>query len=298
MCGKDAISDAEQITIYNSNSDTMPHNHDFIEIVYFKEGIGVHSIDGENLDIHSGCICIINTGVSHSYKINNSQDDKSIVVKNCIFYSSFLGDEFRPNRFIQDFWNKVFKGNQRPPKKNFIQIDRDYNRDYETMFNMIEYEIRAKKVNYLDIIRNDLINILIRLFRDHLENVEKPEISSANGELMEKAIKYISEHYNSPLTVAACSKNIGFSTAYFNRLFKIYTKSTFRKYLQKLRCEKACILLRETDMSIQSISAEVGYNDPKQFYLLFKKFIGTTPNNYRGLTIGMKNTTPPPQNKR
>lgn len=282
MSGKDAILDNERITIYNSALDTQPHQHDFIEIVYFKEGVGVHEIGDEKLDICSGCICLMNTGVKHYYHINNDAEDKAIVVKNCIFYADFLGDgTFRPGHFIQDFWNAHFKDLGEAPQGNFIQINKDFNRDYSTLFNMIEYEIRTKKTNYLEVCKNCLNNILFKIFRDHLEASEKPQISTSNVELIEKALEYIAQRYNEPITVAECAKYTGFSPVYFNRLFKLYTKYTFRKYLQKLRCEKACALLRETGLSIQSICMEVGYSDFKQFYVLFKKYIGTTPKNYR-----------------
>ncbi len=303
MRGRDAILDNENITVYNSNKDTSLHKHDFIELVYFKEGIGTHTINGDELDISSGSLCLINTGVSHSYQINDARKDKEISVKNCIFYPSFLGEEYHSDTFIQDFWKKAFKGEGPVPERNFIQINNDYNRDYATLFNMIEYEIRTKKANYLDVIRNCLECILIRLFRDYLEDTSKPQISPINGELIEKALDYINLHYNEPLTIAQCAKYTGFSSVYFSRLFKAYTKYTFRTYLQRLRCEKACTLLLKTELSIQSICMEVGYSDFKQFYLLFKKYVGMTPKVYRntipthnkeqlGLHNGLKNSTP------
>ncbi|MBQ8319790.1 MAG: helix-turn-helix transcriptional regulator [Clostridia bacterium] len=281
MTGKDTILDEEKITIYNSNLDTLPHQHDFVEIVYFKEGVGSHVIEGETFEIGSGCICLINTSVQHYYRINDTLSGKGISVKNCIFYADFLGENISSEHFIQDFWEYVFQGAIPAPSANFLQINKDYNRDYSTLLSMIEYEIRTKKANYLEVIKNCLSNILIRMFRDHLESSEKPQLSTMNSELIERALEYIDSRYNEDITVAECAKYTGFSPAYFNRLFKAYTKYTFRKYLQKLRCEKACALLRNTDMSIQSVCGEVGYSDFKQFYLLFKKYIGTTPKNYR-----------------
>ena len=283
MFGKETILDEEKITVYNSCHDTTPHKHDFVELVYFKEGVGVHTINGETLDIASGSVCLINTGVLHSYKINEAdlQEHKAIVVTNCIFYPSFLSEAYQSDTFIQDVWKDIFHGTEKTPERNFIQIDKDYNRDYATLFSMIEYEIRTKKSNYLDVIRNCLKTILIRIFRDYLEDTSLPQLSPINGKLIEKALDYIKAHYNEALTIVELAKYTGFSSVYFSRLFKQYTKYTFRTYLQKLRCEKACVLLRETEMSIQSICMEVGYSDFKQFYLLFKKYVGTTPRHYR-----------------
>lgn len=64
-------------------------------------------------------------------------------------------------------------------------------------------------------------------------------------------------------------------------LLKLYTGMTFNKFLQKTRCELAGKMLQDTDKTIPVICEEVGYNDLKHFFSLFKKYMGTTPYNYR-----------------
>lgn len=52
-------------------------------------------------------------------------------------------------------------------------------------------------------------------------------------------------------------------------------------YLTLLRIERAKELLRETDLSVKEISGAVGYFDVPGFVRRFKKYIGTTPAQYR-----------------
>ena len=293
MHGTDGILENEGIAIFNSDNDTSFHKHDFIELVYFKEGIGTHSINGETFDISSGSLCLINAEVQHSYQINDTKKDKGIVVKNCIFYPSFLGNQYHSATFIQEFWKNEFAPDKVAPERNFIQISSDYNRDYATLFSIIEYELRGKKANYLQVIRSCLQIMLLRLFRDYVGHSEKLPISLVNAELIEKAIEFINKHYNEPLTVAKLADYTGFSSVYFSRLFKAYTNYTFRTYLQKLRCKKACELLLTTELSVQAVCMEVGYTDFKQFYFLFKKYIGTTPKAYRMTMYKAGKTTLP-----
>jgi len=40
-------------------------------------------------------------------------------------------------------------------------------------------------------------------------------------------------------------------------------------------------LLKETTLSIEAISHRVGYEDKKQFYKIFKKYMGITPSKVR-----------------
>ena len=56
---------------------------------------------------------------------------------------------------------------------------------------------------------------------------------------------------------------------------------TFGNYIAKKRCEKAALMLKETALQIQEISAYVGYPDNNYFIKVFKKMYNTTPSEYR-----------------
>ena len=56
---------------------------------------------------------------------------------------------------------------------------------------------------------------------------------------------------------------------------------TVSDYLQKLRCEQASRLLRQTNTPVSEISAYVGYPDNNYFVKVFKKQYGMTPSAYR-----------------
>lgn len=45
--------------------------------------------------------------------------------------------------------------------------------------------------------------------------------------------------------------------------------------------DEACIMLRDTDMTIDEIVYAVGFGDVPYFYKLFKKINGCTPVKYR-----------------
>ena len=58
---------------------------------------------------------------------------------------------------------------------------------------------------------------------------------------------------------------------------------TFRAYLQKMRIEKSCELLRKSDLPVSEIAETVGYSDMKFFNSIFKKTLHMTPGEYRKL---------------
>jgi AraC family transcriptional regulator, arabinose operon regulatory protein len=53
------------------------------------------------------------------------------------------------------------------------------------------------------------------------------------------------------------------------------------QYLTRLRCQHACALLVEGDLSIKEIAARVGIHDPYAFSRTFKRHTGLSPRNWR-----------------
>lgn len=56
---------------------------------------------------------------------------------------------------------------------------------------------------------------------------------------------------------------------------------SYRKYLQKIRMERAAELLTDTSMTIAEISAYVGFQDYFYFIKAFKSWHMISPGQYR-----------------
>ncbi|HSG63425.1 MAG TPA: helix-turn-helix domain-containing protein, partial [Gammaproteobacteria bacterium] len=67
----------------------------------------------------------------------------------------------------------------------------------------------------------------------------------------------------------------------FKRRFKAATGSTLIERLQSLRIEEAKRLLETSDMAVDNVSYEVGYEDASFFRRLFKRLTGLSPAQYR-----------------
>ena len=59
--------------------------------------------------------------------------------------------------------------------------------------------------------------------------------------------------------------------------------TTIRVYVNALRVTKAKQLLRFSDMRMEEIGCEVGFEDPNYFSRMFKKVEGMSPSEYRKL---------------
>ena len=69
----------------------------------------------------------------------------------------------------------------------------------------------------------------------------------------------------------------------FTRRFKTATGIRATQYWQQLRIETAKDLLSSSNLSIQEIAIQVGYQDQGHFTRLFKQSLSLTPKDYRAM---------------
>ena len=96
-----------------------------------------------------------------------------------------------------------------------------------------------------------------------------------------RAKEFIDRHYMKPICLSEISKNSFFSTYHFIRLFKKAFHTTPHQYLIKRRIEKAKQLASGHDLSITTICYSIGFASPGSFSLLFKKYTGYSPLEYK-----------------
>ena len=73
----------------------------------------------------------------------------------------------------------------------------------------------------------------------------------------------------------------GMSVNAYARLFKDQTGFSPRKYLSRMRVEKACNLLHHSQLSIEQIAADCGFSDRYYFTRVFTKTMKASPGAYR-----------------
>ena len=66
-----------------------------------------------------------------------------------------------------------------------------------------------------------------------------------------------------------------------SELFKKEMGVTLNDYINNLRVIHACEYLRFSNYSMGEISERCGFSDQNYFTKVFKKFLNTTPSNYR-----------------
>jgi AraC-like DNA-binding protein len=93
---------------------------------------------------------------------------------------------------------------------------------------------------------------------------------------------YLHAHVDRPLELSDMASHACLSPYHFHRLFKAIHDLTPHQYLRRLRLERACRLLRDSDMPVTRIALAVGFESPASFSRCFAAVWGMAPSAYRG----------------
>lgn len=94
-------------------------------------------------------------------------------------------------------------------------------------------------------------------------------------------VEYINNHINEEMYLKKLSEISNFSEYHFHRIFKAYKRETLGTYISRIRIERAAILLKYSETSIENIALSVGYENPSAFSRAFKLFFKVPPIEYR-----------------
>lgn len=95
------------------------------------------------------------------------------------------------------------------------------------------------------------------------------------------AQRYIREHLDQSLTLVSVAKQVGLSSHYLSRLFRIETGSSFNDYVTQQRMEKAIGLLQNTTMRVYEVGNAVGIPSYRYFTATFRQYTGVSPTFYK-----------------
>jgi transcriptional regulator GlxA family with amidase domain len=93
--------------------------------------------------------------------------------------------------------------------------------------------------------------------------------------------EWIADHFRDRSPVAGMVQAAGLPERSFKRRFRRATGLAPLEYVQTLRLEEAKSLLERTELPVEAIAEEVGYEDAAFFGRLFRTRVGLTPAKYR-----------------
>lgn len=126
---------------------------------------------------------------------------------------------------------------------------------------------------------NKMKESILEIAQKVLERINSRKNSN---KIIEQSLKYIEQNYCNDLSLEKVAGSVFINPRYYCLLFKQTMGINFVDYLNKLRIENACELLKDVRLKTYEIAYKVGYSNYKYFCQIFKKYKGISPTQYRG----------------
>lgn len=272
----------EKHSIYMSKSiypiGFPEHLHEFLEIVYVTNGSGVHRINTRDYPALKGDVFLINIHMSHTF-ITTSSDFQMIT---CVFLPETIDEQLIHSENAVDILKLLlFKPFYGLPEDFLLNINlQNKKNEFDAILEDMWEEYQNRQKGYEGILQSYLVVLLTKIFR-LASCSHEDQYSPIKKELVETAIHYLEQNYSKPLRLDEIARQVLLSPQYFASIFKSQTGLSLTDYIHKIRILEACRLLRDAGKSVQEVMREVGYQDSKFFYEIFKRYTGNTPGSYR-----------------
>lgn len=92
---------------------------------------------------------------------------------------------------------------------------------------------------------------------------------------------YIHSHYTENFTVETLAAHCGMSEATYRRQFKRLTGTSPVKYINRLKIDVACKMLRHDELPPREVCDFLNFYSLPYFYKVFKETLGCTPIQYK-----------------
>lgn len=123
-----------------------------------------------------------------------------------------------------------------------------------------------------------LVRPLVHMCELYYEN-HKAELMGDS--LIFNIIEYVNKNHTQNITRESLSKKFNYSISSISHKFTTQVGMNLTQYIEKLRIEDAKSLLVQTDLQITEMALLLGFCNCGHFSSVFKKNIGSSPNQYR-----------------
>lgn len=257
---------------------TIWHYHPEVELHYLIKGEGVRFI-GDHIDhFRQDDMVLLGSNLPHTWKCHELQEGESHVEALVLhFHPECLGKEFLTVSETQDISRLI------QLSKNGLIIHGDTKeRVREQMEAMKDTQGLEKLIHLLTIFRvlaySQEYNVLSNSFAPN-------KLHKIDESRMDKVFSYSLKNFKEKISIEDVATLCNLSSTSFCRYFKTITNKSYFDFLTEVRLNHACRLILDSDLTMQHIAIESGFENTSNFYRHFKNFKATTPTEYRKLLV-------------
>lgn len=250
------------------------HSHDYVEVIYMCRGKTTHIIDGETVELKEGELLFLCQSAKQEI-LPAGEDDIAV---NFIILPEFFDRTLQMVenrdaplcRFVVD----CLKNNGGGLKYLYFKVS-----DLPTVQNLVENLIWTLIYNKESSgsINQYTMGLLILQLINHTDRL----VSKDDDEkLIVRVLSYIEENYKEG-SLSQLSQILHYDFSALSREIKTRTGKNYTDIVQEKRLSKACMLLKNTNLSVDMVAEQTGYKNVSFFHRLFKSRYGVSPRKYR-----------------
>lgn len=134
----------------------------------------------------------------------------------------------------------------------------------------------SKRIKKLQV--QELVAELVRMC---VGAAEEANVSGNNMSHIAAALEYVAQNYSQEIRVSDLADICGMSETHFRRVFQSYVNMTPMDYVNLSRIQKACELLKKSDLSMDMVAARCGFATTSTFNRNFRKFLNISPYQWK-----------------
>jgi AraC-like DNA-binding protein len=259
---------------YITDASGIWHFHPEYELVLNIKSNGTRII-GDSVELFDHMDMVLIAGnIPHSW--NYYMSEKVLPEKHGImvhFRQSSLGNEFLSQHEMHNVRELLMQA-----ERGIGFSVEDAKMAHKNLADMVNNKGIDKMIDFFNVLRI-MCNSSKKVFLCS-ENY-KQAYDERGNKAMADVYTYIRENYNKEISLEKISKITHMTPVTFSRFFKKNCSAGFVEYLNRVRTNKACYLLRETDFQIHNIAVECGFASISNFNKQFRKTEGISPRDYR-----------------
>jgi AraC-like DNA-binding protein len=105
--------------------------------------------------------------------------------------------------------------------------------------------------------------------------------NSAASDTIKQVLGFLMKNIAEDVHLSDVARYFGMSESIFSRFFKRNTGHGFVHYVNRVRINRACDLLTQTEKPVTELCFETGFNNISNFNRQFRKLCGLSPSEYR-----------------
>ena len=151
---------------------------------------------------------------------------------------------------------------------------------FKTLWKMFTIEMQSNDNLQIDMLQMMLKRYLILCTRLYKSKAHYPNEKS-NSNIIREYNFLVEQHFKTKHSVAEYSELLNKSSKTISNIFSKIGSKTPLQYIQERKMLEARRLLRRSNMQIQEIAYEIGYDDIQAFSRFFKKQEGISPSEFK-----------------